>query len=333
MHSIEERLGARLASKLQQNVGYRADMHLSDHRMAGADLANICIAYDAGVGRPSVQDIQDFITASFNGQVIPHMSTTRIHTANSAITLNVSQAAPCRDLKDREAMVPVGVNRYVEAATNDVWEVQDNEGTPALYRVAEEDLDEILRVRREQTTSRYASSKARLAKVMDDARVMVIPGADVLFFNQHGEEKVGRVMSEPDDHGYFSVTITGQEKGTRIHENQVHEMVRTAELDANTKKLLLDYYSQVFGAEYANKLVQEHVSTGTKEELVAFLTESGVANPHQAIAFVDTCRINSGTVATVGNNDMVLARYNGTGYEWQVDIEKAEQVLAASLKG
>ena len=330
MQTINDRLGARIAAKLQSDVGHRADLHLADYRKAGDNLATICIAFDAGVGRPDVQDIKDYVTIGFKGRLSPHMSTLRLHADVNALTMNVSQARPSRPYKDVEAMVPNGPGRFIEASTNDVWEVEDNEGTPALYRVAEEDLDAILEARKQSASGRFASTRARIASIMDTGRVLAVPGANVLFFTDTGEEKVACVMSEADDHGQVSVRITGQEENIRIHENQIHEMLTTAELDANTKKLLTDYYTEAFGdAGYAQQLVSENVVTGPKEELVAFLTTAGAMDAHKAQAWADTLRISTGKVLTAGPNDMILARYNGFGFEWQVDMEKAEQAISA----
>lgn len=326
--SISDRIGARVAAKLASDVGHRADFHLSDFRMAGSDLATIAVGFDAGIGRPNVQDVSDYITKAFEGNLAPHMSTLRLHADANALTVNVSQTRPCRDHKDIEQMIPNGPGRFIEASTRCVWEVEDNDGTPALYRVAEDDLNAILDHRMNSVSSRYASSTARIAKLIDSGRVMAVPGANVMFFSEGGKELVGCVMSEPDNHGYLSVTITGQESTTRVHENQIHEMLTTAALDANTKKVLNDYYTEAFGdAGYASQLTNETVVSGNKDELVAFLGRSGVMDARKALAFVDTLRITPNKVATAGPNDMILAQYNGIGYNWQIDMEKAEAVI------
>jgi hypothetical protein len=325
--SVVDRIGARMADALSSRVGYRSDFSLCDHRMAGPSLALVAVAYDPGVGKPNTQDIQDFVFRAFDGRLMPHMASTRLHPERKAFVTRVSSVRISREHKDIEKMMSLGGNRFIEASTKEIWEVEDNGGVLALYRVAEEDLETLLNERRGR--QRFANARVSLDSLVEPGKVLATPGAQVLFYSEMGEEKVATVMSEADERGNVGVRVTGQKADLRIHENQIHEMLTTAELDADTKKKLKDYFTEAFGdAEYAQDLVTAKTIVGTKDQLVGFLTEANLMNPAEALAWTDTLRIARGKVFRTGPHNMILACYNGNGYEWEVDAEAAEKALA-----
>jgi len=323
MPNAVDRIASRVASRIATDVGHRADLSLIDTRMAGSDLATVLVAFDKGVGNPSSEDISDFITMSFKGRIRPHMGTLKIHAGSEAVSLNVTQATVTRPIDDRERMIPNGPSRFIEARSSDVWEVADNGGTPVLYRVAEEDLESILAERKLQSSMSRVGKRAVSLASLDQGRPLPVVGAQVIFFNEYGEEKVGSVQSEADAHGMIAVRITGREENSRIHVNQVAEMVASTELDQNTLGKLRQYYAEAFGdAGYAEQLTSRQSVTGGRDELVAFLVVAGAMDGASALAWADTLRIASGKVLTTGPNEMILAMHNGIGYEWQVDVDK-----------
>lgn len=327
--TLTDRIGARVAATMAERLGYRADFTLCDFRMAGPALAVVAVGFDPAVGKPTPQDIQDFVGRAFDGRVMPHMASTRLHSERKAFVTRVSSVRLSREHKDIEGMMPIGGNRYLEASSNEVWEVEDNSGVLALYRVAEDDLETLLNTRKGK--QRFARANISLDSLVDPGRVLAVPGSQVLFYSELGEEKVATVMSEADARGNVVVRITGQTADTRIHENQIHEMLTTAELDANTKQTLKDYFTKAFGdAQYAQELVTAKTATGTKDELVAFMTVSGMMGPSEALAWTDTMRIARGKVFRGGPSGIILALFNGNGYEWEVDVEQAEKVLSKS---
>lgn len=313
-------IGARTLDELKARVGHRLDMDIVDYRVAGGKLAVISIAYDHRAGEPSASDISDFVVRGFGGKIVPHMGTCRLHAHANAVTMQVTAAQICRPAEDKKRMAHVGGNRYLEASTKEVWEIEDNEGTPALYRVAEEDLNSILHAKY-RTSTRTASTIAMLNSLRGDGAAMAMPGANVLFFSQNGDETVGKVMGAPDEHGWVPVVVTGEESVTKIHRDQIVEVVTSPELDVNTKAMLKEYYAKAFGdSEYAQQLVSGSV-TGRKEDLLAFLVDTNVMDPSSAIAWVNTLRM---TPQKVFKAKHVLAEYNGTGYTWEVDIDEVK---------
>ncbi len=325
---LSDAFGARALDIIRNEVGHRLDLILADYRMAGDSLATASVSYDQRVGEPSGQEIQDFVIKSFGGTITPHMSTCNIHRHAQAVTLNVSLARVSRPASETNRMVPVGPRRYVEASTKEVWEIEDNDGVPALFRIAEDDLSSILDKKR-TATSRVAGTRALIANLQQDGRVLAVPGANVAFYTaSDGLERVGKVMGEADQHGYIPVRVTDEDHNTRIHQNQITAMLTTAELDGNTKSALQEYYAKAFGdAGYAADLVEEKSIAGTRDELVAFLVKSGAMNPTSAIAWTDTLRMVPNEIRTCGPNQMILSTYNGFGYEWQVDLERVDELV------
>lgn len=320
-------LANRLVEKMREKVPYRSDLAVADIRMAGPRMATIAIKYGHGSERPNAGDIESFITHFFGGKVHPHMATARVHSTQEAVTLNVTQSRTSTDTKALGRMASIGANRYIEAETNAIWEIEDNNGTPALYRLADEDFEAFLTERR---TRQSVRGSLRIASLFDDGTVLAVPNSQVWYYN--GNDKVvAKVIGTPDSEGYVAVLPSESTKTTQIHVNQIRDQISTAELEDTTKSKLQKYFEEAFGdTEYARDLVREAVVSGTREDLIAFLTTSNVCDAKAAHAFAENLRIKVGDVQVIGPRtapNLVLARFHGNGYEWQLDADVAEKLV------
>jgi len=323
-----DRLGEKLSQRLSEQVGYRSDLYLGDYRMAGTQLATIGIGYDQVLGQPSGEQIEEFVIKRFQGRIRAHMSSAFAHSSQRVVTLNVTANRVSAAFDSmRQRLACIGPNRYVEAGTNAVWELEDVEGRPVVFRVAEEDLEEILKKTR---GSLARSSSVRLADCVEGGEQLVVLNANVAYFDLNGQQRVGTVMSVPDNEGYLTVQHDSQTN--RVHYNQVREVLASEGLDGATKTKLERYFTEMFGdKDYAKDLVREaQVVTGTAEEFVAFVTTAGMMDATTALLFVDDLKREAGIVLPAGPKNipgLVLARWNGNGVEFQLDIEAAESAL------
>lgn len=333
--SAVNRIADRIERKMAEEIGYRSDLHFADYRMAGSDMATVGIGYTPHCGNPTSDDVERFVIRYFGGKARPHMCTARLHKDVGAVTVCVTRQRACRDVADTEKMAVIGVNRYIDASTKDLWEIEDNEGTPALYRVEGELLEDILKER--QARKLVHSSAVRIAKLIDEGSHLAIVGSQVQYLDLTGKEIVGKVMDEPDSDGYLHVQPTNSDATVRVHENQIRELLTTAETDDSTKEKLLRYFEEAFGdSEYAAELVREAQYSGTRDELVAFLTRAGVCDADTAILFTQNLKVGQGKVEKIGPSSLpglVLAMYNGNGFDWQVDVEEAEKVIQQASAG
>ena len=331
IHNLQakSRFHASLAEAGASRLGHRGDLYLADYRMAGPEMATLSISFGRGLSAPSPEEIQAYITQTLSGKLMPVMASARMHQNARCITVNVVKHRVSERIEALNRMAFIGGNRYVDAGTGSTWEVEENDGVQALYRVSKEDMETILRQR--YSLAPMAQKQASLTDILGSGNAMVIPGAQASFWNSTGEQSVGKIMAEANEGGFCPVLVTGTSAPIQVHQNMLIETMTTADLDESTKAKLQRYWEEALGdVEYARKLVREAQAQGTREALCAFLTAGGVCDIKTALAFCDSLRSVPGTVKTVGPNDMIIGMYHGNGYTWQLDREKAEAAFEAA---
>lgn len=334
--SVRSRLGDRLARRIATQVGFRPDLYLGDVRMAGNDLATIAVGYSPDdYPAPSVEEVTDFVIKASAGKVQPHAQTMRLHREEGAVTVNVAAARQFVALNDesRQHFAPLGGKRYLSASAQEVWELEDVEGAPVLFRVAEENLDALLAT---MSGSKMRSSSVRIARCQDSIPMVPLQ-AEVSFHDRAGQYRVAKVLSEPTDEGMIRIAMADTGTEAVVHINQVEEVLRTAELDGSTKSKLESYFAEMFGdKEYAKNLVREGSAeapatiTGTAEEFTGFLVDSGMYDVNAATLELDKLRRDPHKVHELGPQNipgLVLGMFNGNGFEWEIDVEAAEGKL------
>jgi len=331
MTTVSDRIGERLQAKMNDRVGARPDLYLGDYRMAGANLATVAIGYNhADYGTPTTSELSEFVIKASLGRLRPHEATRRDNSGRNTITLNVVHQRPFSPFSEMQSqLAPLGGKRYLHAQTNDVWELEDQGGSPIVYRVAEENLSEVLS---QMTGQLIHPSTTRVAYTDNEGTPYPSAGTQVKFFGIDGHARLATVMSEPDREG--NMHITGEQCPPRIHVNSVTEVFRTAELDGVVQDKLEKYFAEMFGdAQYAKDLVRQaspQPQVGTGEQLVAFLTDGGLYDVNAATIALDNMKRTPGQVHRLGPQNassMVLAAYNGNGFEWEVDTDEAVKAL------
>jgi len=326
---VSDSLGERLQARLASQVGHRPDLYLGDYRMAGSEMATIAVGFNAAdFGQPSLDQVNEFIIRASLGNLRPHPVTAKVFPGEQAVLINVTQQRAFRTMADMQSEVaPLGGNRYIQAGTENVWELEDVEGVPTLYRVAEENLENLLSTMRGQLVR---ASAVRVARCIEGGTHMAPIGALIGYFDREGQYRSATVMAEADSEGF--VHVRQDNDATRIHVNQIREVLRTAELEGATKTKLERYFAEMFGdKEYAKDLVREaSVQTGTEEQFVGFLTTSGMYDINAALLEVNKLKGQPGHVGRLGPTNApntVYAQYNGNGFEWEIDADAMAEAL------
>lgn len=327
-NSREGRLTARLAQRLDK-LGHRPDLLLSDFQMAGDGLARVAVTYTGH--QPTHEELVKFFAVGMDGKVLPHLSTAAVFPDNCAIALVVEQHRMTRPHTDSRQMVKAGPQSFIDTNTQETWAVGDNAGTPILVRLAADDLEAIL-AERHRRGRIVQGNRVALHQLLGRPAAMASPGAQVRVNIQGDEEVVATVMGVANSSGICPVRVHGESIDRSIHQNQINEVVKTAELDANAKEMLERYFAEAYGdASYAAELVREASFVGDRGQFQAFLTHLDV-KPGVAVAQADLVQAKGGNVVQIdalGIPGLVLGRWNGNGYEYQVNVDAAESAPKA----
>lgn len=330
-------MAERLSLRLAQTVGHRPDLHIGEFRLAGAQMARLAIGYKGSdYGNPSAEDIETFVIRASSGRLRPLMETAKLYEEAGTAVVNVvrqREYLPYNEYANRFAKV--GDKRYASIdGTQGVWTLEDNDGVPVLFREAQESLEDVLR---EVEGQKLHMSHARLAKCQGEETPILTPGCEVSYTMLSGESRIGNVMGAVGSDGYL--TVQGAQGKDRIHVGQIHTVLKTADLDGGVKSKLERYFAEMFGdKKYAQDLVREASVTGDQSEFVQFLTQSGMYGINAALVAVDQVmrapidpKTGERKIVALGPQNapaMVLAQFNGNGFEWQIDVEIAESALS-----
>ena len=331
--NLGQNFQTKLAARLYGDRGPRPDLYIGQYRMAGSDMATVAIGYSREIGPPNPEDLSSFIIRVSKGKLRPHAATIRRAEIQGTTTINVSyqrQFAAFSTMK--QELAALGGNRYLRHANgvDEIWELEQNEGVPTVYRSAEENLEELLG---QLTSVLQRGNNARVAHT-DNQGVTAPPiGAQVRFFDASGQSRIATIMGEPDSRGFYPIKCVQKGGPKQMHQNAVQEVFRTAETDAATQDKLQSYFAEAFGdADFAEDLVREASVTGSEEQFVAFMTTAGFHDLNAALIEATECRRNEGRVRPIGpknSPEMILAVYEGGSFSWEVDTKAAVKALQA----
>ena len=136
---FNERMNKRVASTRSG----RFDLRLSDYDVMDERDATILVTYDKGLGVPKRSQLDEWVTASFNGQMILDLKSTRVHPEVNAIVAIVHKNEIKRPVEHTASMIVVSDSRYMDD-TQAIWEVRKGEnGERYLVRIAKDDIEDL----------------------------------------------------------------------------------------------------------------------------------------------------------------------------------------------
>lgn len=269
-----------VARDIRARTGDRVDLRVADHRLSNRrSTADILVSYDSVRGAPRRTDIFEFVNRTYKGKltVDPAQITDYPNVAHGkgAIRLFASYhteslpADACREDTYRVLGGFVGSARdergwkpnvkLANLVTAEVWTVdEDEDGVRRAFRQADEDLDEILRLRSGVVTA--SSVNFDSLSIASSANVYDV--GDTVEYSYEGVRYRGciREIGTAAD-GNLLLTIQ-EEESSLMHpvlSPHVFQVIMKAPLNReDDRQRLEDYFSKAYGKrDYARRLTRE----------------------------------------------------------------------------
>lgn len=243
----DKRASELMKEKIAARIGYRPDLNLVDWRLLDANTAIFVVSYNKDSGVADMADVQALVNKEFNGKVLAHLKTANIHD-EGAISLIASIKRATRPAKDAERMTKVVANTFLDSRLDETWEMDVGRGV--LSRVLDEDLSTILEERRKRMTT--ANAHLTVASLIETKAPNLIEIGDTAKFVQRGKIMEGEVIQVKPDGAKLKLS-TGEV--VELDKAALFNIKAGKGADKKQKQVQMDYYTQLYGREFAEKLV------------------------------------------------------------------------------
>jgi hypothetical protein len=242
----------KLRGKLAKGAR-RADLCLSDFRLLDNTAANVLYGFDKAFGLPRAEDLQAALVRDFDGKVVPVITTARVYPDEGVVKVIASMNMPTRRFEDHVGMIAVASTMFIDQEMCETWSVVEGaDGNKFLQRVTEESIGDILNERKRRMTVQ-ASSSANFSNGVD-AGVPNVGSGDKVKFYGDGQLQSGEVMEVTAQ----GVAIKGATGNFVVAPEAVLDLTEiSAEKSADMSTRLYEYFRQIYGDEYAAKLVRQ----------------------------------------------------------------------------
>jgi hypothetical protein len=247
----------RLIKKVTANLatGVRGDLSIADFQKLDSVSAHVLLEYEPKHGKPTGNEIEHYFRKTFEGKILPVMASCAIK--GRAISIVAKQDIPTRDFedtKDKAKMTPVIVgNLYLDNELRDHWEVKDQDGKKILAKNSEDNIEQIIAMRRNRmfVTETPSVSLASVAA----AKELLVPG-DIVKSFYRGEIQALEITAAIKG-GYKAKTLAGKE-AVIAKEGVLDLQAQNAEKTPNESAKLAKYFEEAYGdKKYAQQLVKK----------------------------------------------------------------------------
>lgn len=242
----------KLAGKIQEQVGHRVDMSVTDSLKCSPTAARFMIEFEGR--QPSTAEVSDFFIRQFGGKVIPDMSTAKVSPADSVLVVVANMVSINRPIDDAKKMKTVIAGyTYFDENLQDTWEVKKVNGQPVLARKLKDDISAIVEARRKRMEQ--VGSKKTFASVQATSKLI-----RMIAHVEKGDIVKAYYMGKTLDSA--EVVEASSDRIKLKHNNETYLVERPAILEVQVKanveneSQLVEYYSKAYGdPEYAKKMV------------------------------------------------------------------------------
>lgn len=257
--SMHQKLLAKMAVAVK-SLGHtcRGDLAVTDFQGidGGRYAGHVTIQYDRDLGAPTARDIQAFFSDNFGNQVQPQPQTLCIYEDEGVAQVAANSTVVTRPITDadQDHMVRITPVKYVDATTQEVWDVHSDEsGRKYMVRESSESLDELVEARRLRDRSAPKIASTRRAMLNLDK-------GDRVSFYDNGILAYGEIS----DIDAVSVGITAATGNVRVSKSAVVKIISKGESQiADEKDELRRYFSEAFGdPSYAAELTEKMTIDG-----------------------------------------------------------------------
>lgn len=234
----------------------RSDLYVCDvHRIDRHKCAAL-IAYADGVPTPKMDDLFAFIQHTFDGKVIPQVTTAKLHPEDNAVSVVLTANLATRPATDSSTMRRIAANLFAEDRTASLWSLVDSNGRKYLVRNSEEDIAAIVA---EAQRRNLRNPSLSLASVKTAAPIIGV-GDVVKFFNASNVLMSGTVASIAGDN--VTIRVQPSDEEITVSRYAVAEVIQQApDAQAKSKAQLEDFFARIYGdREMAQQLTTRDVN-------------------------------------------------------------------------
>jgi len=257
-NTIEQRLGQKLRERTASVRSGRFDLRLSDFKIFNSNReARVLVTYEKNLGIPSRKQLDEWVTASTNGRLVMELESPRHYADYNAIVAMVRMNELKRPVRHTASMMKGAANQYMDKDRS-IWEVQqDSSGERFLVRVADDDMEEILRERQRYERTASVHKRLRLDDLREAASEMPLDVGDRISYMHRGILQRGEVTHVGDD-GLVHVRKAAKDVLKIPRENVVDIFEKSPKAQKDRKQFLIDFFTQAYGdADFAKELVKE----------------------------------------------------------------------------
>lgn len=244
MSDVAKKMTAMLRERIERHERNtrcgRVDMELADYDLIGPHDAKIMIEYSRERGTPTASQVNEWVTASFNGHFRLNLATLRDHPELGALTGIIRENQVPMPIEKSASMLRIGGGKFVDAQEN-TWAVEEAEdGQKFLVRASDAKIEDILEERiKRQRDGRYARLNLAMVRTAGTASLEV--GDTVLYSEPGGGQlqKVGELSAVSAK----TVSIKGRE-GSIPRSYVVDVIDKNAAAKAKQKKYLSDFWAE-----------------------------------------------------------------------------------------
>ena len=233
----------------------RGDMYIADFVAANASSGKLLIGYDSRLAQPTASLVEHFCLREFEAEVRPHMTTAKAHPDVGAISVVISRRVSRRNIEDSTKMhCIVAGTTFLDAELGNTWNVVSADGQPVLERNVSDDIDEIIAERRRRMAVK--GSTLTFASVLGSGLPSASPGDRVKVWLSNSIEE-GEILAIREGDADVAVENFGTITLPRLALIEI--TAKGAESMRRERQALEDYYTKVFGAEYAQSLTRDMI--------------------------------------------------------------------------
>ena len=248
--SVFDKISAKFAA---QGLSTRSDFKITDTLPIDQIKCKVAVTYDSSCTVPTISQLEEWVTATFNGILRLQTASVQLHEADSACTFLATLNTSSRSLTDVAGMQRLAGGAYMDTNTGSIWNVVDDGDVKYLVRKADENISDIIETRK----SRTSRNDAKFASLRTAAPVLCT-GDQVKFMSTDNIVQFGEISKISGD----TVVISANGTSNKVDVHAVIEVVeRAAKNLQDEKNILEDYFAKAYGSDSFAKELTKTIST------------------------------------------------------------------------
>lgn len=250
---MSNRIAARFTEVRAATTGLRSDLRITDSvEIEPESTYRIVLSYERGLGAPKLGDVRQFITASFEGKLVPNMATARIHDTgrHHGVSLVVESRKITRPYSDRKSMIPVVANTmFMDTVMKENWTVKrDENGSQHLECTRDENIGRLIG----QSISASVNHPGLMFGDETVAGACCPETGDVVQFYAENAQRQGTVMSVKGE----DVRISEADGNTFIvpMASVISVITKNPKSEQEAVNEQANFYAQFLGKDFAKQM-------------------------------------------------------------------------------